>query len=96
MTRNLGDDLIEGMKEALAYAKGDERGTRVTVVHVPDVKAIREQLGLSQEAFSKTYHIPLATVRGWEQNRRRPDATASAYLTVIAKVPAAIRNAFSA
>jgi putative transcriptional regulator len=51
---------------------------------VPDVRAIREELGLSQQAFASAYRIPLATLKGWEQGRRQPDATASAYLSVIA------------
>lgn len=46
-----------------------------------------EELGLSQPAFASAYHIPLATLKGWEQGRRQPDATASAYLSVIAKLP---------
>lgn len=53
----------------------------------PDVHAIREGLGLSQHPFASTCRIPLATLKGWEQGRRQPDATASAYLSVIAHLP---------
>ncbi len=48
------------------------------LVEVPDVRAIREGQGLSQNAFASTYRIPLATLKGWEQGLRQPDATASA------------------
>ncbi|MDR2858679.1 MAG: hypothetical protein LBV50_12665 [Novosphingobium sp.] len=39
------------------------------------------------------YRIPLATLKGWEQGRRQPDATASAYLGVMAHLPEAARVA---
>jgi putative transcriptional regulator len=66
------------------------------VVEVPDVRAIREGLGLLQNAFASTYRIPLATLKGWEQGRRQPDATASAYLSVIAYLPEEARDALRA
>jgi len=60
------------------------------------VRAIREGLGLSQQAFATAYRIPLATLKGWEQGRRQPDATASAYLSVIARLPSQARDALRA
>lgn len=96
MTKNFGDDLIESMNDMLAYVDGKAEGARTHVIDVPDVRAIREQLRMSQQEFSQSYHIPLATLKGWEQGRRMPDATASAYLCVIAKLPNETRNAFSA
>ena len=89
----LGQDLIEGMKEAVAHAKGETTGARVRVVELPDVRAIREALHMSQTEFAEAYRIPLATLQGWEQGRRAPDATASAYLNVIARLPAEAKAA---
>ena len=40
--------------------------------------------------------IPLATLKGWEQGRRHPDATASAYLSVIARLPSEVREVLRA
>src|SRR5258708_3674963 len=34
---------------------------------VPRVKTLRFSLGLSQEEFAKHYHIPVGTLRDWEQ-----------------------------
>jgi putative transcriptional regulator len=59
----------------------------------PQVKVIRRALGLSQEAFSIRFHIPLGTLRDWEQNRKEPDAAARAYLVVIARNPEAVSDA---
>jgi len=91
-----GQDLIASMEEAAAHARGEKTAVRVHIVEVPDVRAIREGLGLSQHAFASAYRIPLATLKGWEQGRRQPDATASAYLSVIAHLPDAAREALQA
>ena len=93
---SFGQDLIAAMEEAAAHAKGTGKVARVHTVEVPDVRAIREGLGLSQQAFANAYRIPLATLKGWEQGRRQPDATASAYLSVITKLPQQARDVLRA
>ena len=92
--RKHASDIFEGLKGALAHAQGRPLpGTRVHTVHVPDVKAIRRQLKMSQSEFAKTYRIPVGTLQNWEQGLRLPDATAAAYLTVIARYPKTVREA---
>ena len=59
----------------------------------PQVKIIRRALGLSQEDFAARYHIPIGTLRDWEQGRVEPDQAARAYLTVIAREPETVRDA---
>jgi putative transcriptional regulator len=54
---------------------------------VPRVKTLRRSLGLTQEEFSARYHIPLGTLRDWEQGRSQPDKPAQAFLSVIARAP---------
>ena len=60
------------------------------VVHVIH---IRRLLKLSQEDFAAQFHIPVGTLRDWEQRRKEPDAAARAYLQVIARAPDAVREA---
>ncbi|MGV1869117.1 helix-turn-helix domain-containing protein [Agrobacterium rosae] len=55
---------------------------------MPQVKAIRRALRLTQEEFAARYQIPLGTLRDWEQSRSEPDQPARAYLKVIAVDPA--------
>jgi len=38
---------------------------------------------MTQAQFSASYHLPLSTLRDWEQARTRPDAPARALLTAI-------------
>lgn len=92
---DFGKDLIAAMEEAAAHAQGKGEVARIHTIEVPDVRAIREDLGLSQQAFASAYRIPLATLKGWEQGRRQPDATASAYLAVIARLPHEAREVLS-
>lgn len=88
-----GEELIESLTEAVAHARGEKSGVRVHTIQVPDVRAIRRSLHMSQERFAMTYRIPLATLKNWEQGRRHPDAPAAAYLQAIAKRPHEIRDA---
>jgi putative transcriptional regulator len=41
-------------------------------------------------------HIPLGTLRDWEQGRKDPDDAARAYLTVIGRNPTAVAEALGA
>ncbi len=61
----------------------------------PQAKVIRRALGLSQEDFAARFHIPIGTLRDWEQGRKDPDAAARAYLVVIGRNPEAVREALS-
>ena len=51
---------------------------------ISPAKHLRWKLGLSQAEFAKRFHIPLGTLRDWEQHRTEPDQAAQPYLKVIA------------
>lgn len=87
MSTTFGQDLIASLTEAVEHAQGARSGARERVVEVPDVRSLRERLHMSQQEFSRAYRIPLPTLKGWEQGRRQPDATAAAFLEVIARLP---------
>jgi len=59
----------------------------------PQAKIIRRALGVTQEEFAARYHIPLGTLRDWEQGRAAPDQPARAYLMVIAREPHTVQQA---
>jgi len=61
----------------------------------PQVRVIRRAPALSQEEFAARFHIPLGTLRDWEQGRKAPDAAARSYLTVIGRNPSAVTDALS-
>lgn len=82
--------------EAAALADSDARPMTAeelrTARQVPRVKTLRRALGLTQEEFAARYHIPLGTLRDWEQGRTEPDQPARAYLQVIAGDPEGVRR----
>ena len=57
---------------------------------VPDVKAIRGKLGLSQTAFARRFGFSVRTVQQWEQGRAVPDRPARILLMVIGSTPEAV------
>jgi putative transcriptional regulator len=60
---------------------------------VPDVRALRAKLKLTQEEFAARFHLPLGTVRDWEQGAHRPDRAAQVLLQVIEKDAEAVARA---
>jgi putative transcriptional regulator len=59
----------------------------------PNVRAIREKLGLSQAEFAERFDLDVRAVQDWEQDRRRPDRAAKALLRVIDANPKAVERA---
>jgi len=90
MSKNAFDKIAAGLEDAIAYAQGDAaRGRVAAAAHV---RAVRLQTKKTQAQFADAYHIPVGTLRDWEQGRRQPDAPARALLTVIAADPLAIER----
>jgi len=90
------DELITSLKQAARHASGRKvKGMRVSKVEIPDVKALRRSLRMSQHRFAAAFRIPLPTLKNWEQGRRHPDAPAAAYLLAIERRPKEIMEAVS-
>jgi putative transcriptional regulator len=76
--------------EIIAAARSDPDNPPLTedqlrrMKRVALAKRVRWNLGLSQEDFAARFHIPIGTLRDWEQGRTEPDQAALAYLKVIA------------
>ena len=69
---------------------------RVITPRLPDVRAIRRKLGLSQAAFAARFGFSVRTVQEWEQGRAVPDRPARILLRVIEKSPKAVERAVEA
>lgn len=87
------DDLMNGLNEVDAFLAGEKKGFKVTVPAEVDVKEIRTKLHMTQARFSDTFGFSLDTVKHWEGGRRTPETPARAFLTVIARNPAAVIEA---
>jgi putative transcriptional regulator len=63
---------------------------------LPDVKAIRYKLGLSQAAFARQFGFSVRTLQQWEQGRAVPDRPARILLRVIEASPRTVERALMA
>jgi len=90
-----GQELVESAKEALAIASGATPAPRVIDFDDVDVAGIRKRLQLSQLEFASRYRLSVATVRDWEQKRRRPDRIAANLLRVIDHSPIVVAEALA-
>jgi putative transcriptional regulator len=59
---------------------------------VSRVKALRQRLGMTQAEFAEAFHLPITTLRDWEQRRSTPDAPARALLLAIERDPEVMRR----
>jgi putative transcriptional regulator len=90
MTMAMFDDLKNGLQEIDDFLGGAREGYKVCVPAQIDVKNIRKGLHMTQARFSETFGFSLDAIKHWEGGRRTPEASARAFLTVIAKDPKAV------
>ena len=88
------DGIMEGLNDAIAYAKGDKTRALVHHIEVPsvDVAAIRAKTGLSQREFAQSIGVAKGTWLNWEQGRRRPTGPAQVLLAMIERQPSLVRE----
>jgi len=89
------DELVESVKQAGKIRRGEAKPSRVIVFKPADIKDVRLTLGKSQVEFALMIGVSVATLRNWEQGRRKPDGPALALLKVAAKNPKAVVSALS-
>jgi putative transcriptional regulator len=90
MKQQLFDELLESVKQGGAILRGESKPSRSFDFENPDVRAIREGFGLSQHKFARLLGISPATLRNWEQGRRKPEGAARVLLFVALRHPEAI------
>jgi putative transcriptional regulator len=98
--RNTTDEDIAGMiasdRDTAPDMSRDRDWRRVLTPKVPDARAIRRKLGLSQSEFAKRFGFSVRTVQEWEQGRALPDRPARILLRVIERSPKAVERAVAA
>jgi putative transcriptional regulator len=85
-------------KEVTAAARSDSDAQPLTpeqltkMRRVSRVKVLRQRLGMTQAEFAEAFHLPITTLRDWEQRRSTPDAPARALLLAIERNPKVMRR----
>ncbi len=93
--RAMTDEEVTAAAMADPDARPMTAEQRRTARRVPQTKTLRRALALTQEEFAVRYHIPLGTLRDWEQGRYEPDQPARAYLAAIAQDPEGVPRALA-
>jgi putative transcriptional regulator len=83
-------ELLTSVRQAGRIRRGALKSSRVTTFRPADVKAVRVKLKTTQAEFALLIGVSVATLRNWEQGRRRPDGPALALLRVAARNPRAV------
>jgi putative transcriptional regulator len=90
MKKELFNELMESVTQGGKILKGKLAPSREYDYSTPNVRAIREKYGLSQTKFAKLLGISPATLRNWEQGRRKPEGSARILLFIADKHPEAV------
>lgn len=83
MENKLFSELLAGVREMDEIVQGKKAAARVTEFPEPEVKLIREKVGLSQNRFAMLIGVSKRTLENWEQGRRHPSGPAKALLRIL-------------
>ena len=92
MKKKLFKELLDSVRQGGAIMKGTIKPLRTFAFPEAEVRKIREKYGLSQDKFATLMGISVATLRNWEQGRRKPEGPARLLLMVSATHPGALLN----
>lgn len=90
--RNIGEEMLRGVREMKA---GIKPWHRVHRVEVPEVLEARMRSGLSQQKFADVLGVSARTLQDWEQGRRNPSGAARSLLTIAKRRPEVLREVFA-
>jgi putative transcriptional regulator len=97
MDEELFEQLKGALKDARKYEEGDKLDLRVTELPPPpymlsarQIVQIREKMSVSQTVFAHLLNVSPATVRAWEQGRRKPNQAALKLLHIARERPDAL------
>ena len=92
----IASGIMQGLQEAIADANGEPvTGIQKSIVLRVQPQKIRQQLNMSQSQFARAFGIPIRTLQGWEQGRRKIDMTTLSYLRTISKFPNEVQIALN-
>ena len=85
--RNLGEELLQSVREMKAGRRG-----RVHKVRVPAIVEARLRSELSQSQFAELLGVSVRTLQDWEQGRREPSGAAKTLIQIATRRPDVLRS----
>ena len=84
------DGIIQGLQEAIDYNEGKIKARTKTIsiepvpdFEAPEIKSIRNELGMTQVLFAGFMGVSTKTVEAWEAGRNMPDGPARRILAML-------------
>lgn len=87
MDKEMFDELLASVQEMDEVVKEKRTVSRSFNFPEPQVKALRERLGVSQGKFAVILGVSKRTVENWEQGRRHPTGAARSLLRIVEADP---------
>jgi putative transcriptional regulator len=94
MKKNRFDRLVASLTGVRAHVATGRFAGRISkiAIEAPDIRAVRERSGMTQQQFAGTFGIGLGTLQKWERGERRPSGAAKSLLLVMqADLPAVVK-----
>ena len=85
--RDIGQEILDGIKEIDRFNKGEIKLKTVNYNDPSPPKIIRKKLKLSQSAFASLMGVSPRTLKDWEQGRRKPQGPAKSLLRIAEQHP---------
>ena len=89
---DLFQELLESAKEGAAIVNGSARPSRTFELPETEVRALRNEFGLSQDKFARLVGISVGTLHNREQGRLRPEGPARVILNIASRHPEVLRS----
>ena len=91
---NVFESIVNGLNEAIEYEKGNPSAKTATITIEPlpeitaeEVKAVRNNVGLTQAMFAAVIGVSPKTVEAWEAGTNRPIGPARRMISIIQTNP---------
>lgn len=83
------DMLNSGIKTSFTKKELDSLGIKIPEIQLTafQIKAIREQMNLSQTVFARLLNVSPSSIRQWEQGKRKPTGSTKVLLELLKKSP---------
>ena len=93
--RNVHEDILQGLREAIEYEKGNLPDLRVDVMEyqplpvfsATDIRSIRNDLQITQTTFSRILGVSKKTVEAWESGHNKPAGSSLRLIQVFQSNP---------
>ncbi len=87
MNKEMLNEPQESVQEMDENVNGSKHASSNFDYPDPEVKSIRNRLGVSQEKFAVILGVSKRTVENWEQGRRQPKGAARSLLRIVEADP---------